>query len=258
MWSVWSKFLSAARPMHFHVHLGRGYALLRSAGQASKVLHFPEDLPMDRILSRVSSVLPAQAPTRWMRKHAVHVTLGATLCRPLAFTVPGALQSWQELQLVANAQAAQATQAAQISGHPPQSVQCALSFENTGLAGVIHGEVLNPIQDWAASHQFHLASVAPLWSIASACKAVHAKSVDAIAVHEPEGCTLLTIKADAQPQAITLPPISEGDNSSALLRRHWVSMDVAESAVFHIYFATPVQASLSALPALWSGHWSMR
>lgn len=241
--------------MRVHVHLGRSYALLRSAGQASKVLHYPEDLPMDRVLSRVSSALPAKIPTRWKRKPAVQVTLGATLYRPLVFTVPAALQSWQELQLVANAQAAQA---AQILGRPANTIHCALSYENPGLAGVVDGEVLNPIQEWARAHQFHLASVAPLWSIASECKAAQSKKVQAIAVHEPEACTLLMVKATAPPVAITLPSLSEEDNSNVLLRRHWVSMDIAESAVLHIYFATPVQASLSALPALWAGHWSMR
>lgn len=251
MWSVWYKFLAAAMPEQYYVHLGRGYALLRSTGEAVRVLYFPEDLPMDRILSRVGSALPAQVPTRWKRKPAVHVTLGATVCRPLSFAVPGALQSWQELQLVANAQAKLAL------SHSPHPLHCELDYEIAGLAGVVDGEVLRQIHDWAARHQLRLVSVAPLWSIASACKAVQSKNTHAIAVHEPEGCTLVMIKTKAPPQATTIPPLSDGDDSSALLRKHVASMDIAESSVLHMYFATSEQPRLTDLPVLWAGHWSL-
>ncbi len=246
MWSVWSDMF----PARVCIHVGSGYAMLCNGRHASEVFEFPQDLPLDRVLSRLDKRLPAVTKKYWQRKPALQVTLGATRCRALSLSVPAALRSWQELQTVATAQAAQAL------GRQAEHIQCALNPRDHGTMGVMDSDALVQLHDWATRRQFHLVSVAPLWAIASACKAVQMDKCYAIAVQEPDAITLLVNAQGTPQQAATIPTLADKNSAEILMRRHLVSMNVPESDVLRINFATQVQTRATTLPALWSGHWS--
>lgn len=246
MWSVWSDMF----PARVCIHVGSGYVMLRIGDQTSEVFEFPQDLPLDRVLSRLDEKLRPIAKKYWQRKPALHVTLGATRCRALSFSAPAALRSWQELQTVATAQAAQAL------GRRADQIECTLSPNCNGIAGVMDSDVLPQLRNWAKQHQLNLVSVAPLWSVASACKLVQRDKGYALAIHEPDAITLLVNTQDAPQQAATIPMLGDKNSAEIVMRRHMVSMNVPENEVLRLNFATQVQTRSVTLPGMWSGHWS--
>lgn len=234
------------------IYLGQGVVLLQHGKNTVQVVRQPATWGLSRILAGIAHAMEpthsTDQPTRSAKRRRFHLTLGATLCPAIGFTAPQEVHRLEELQSIAQASAAAA--------HAGLQVTCAMDALQPGVAASVGNHLLTELTQWAQSQGGHMASIRPIWSVASQCKAVRKTGVRGLAVQEPGALTLLAQKAGGGMDALTLAGEWDASQLPAQLRRWQVAHALDEGALAHLKFGPDAQTRMAQGPSAWAAHWS--
>jgi hypothetical protein len=217
VWSVWSKPVA--------LYISATCSMLKAPKQPALVVPHPATLPLDRVLSRITEAASDSSSgyVGVLKKAKLQVTLGGSVCPPLICPVPAGVNSWQELKLIADASAAQQL------GIAAADLVCEWSPNAPGLLSAMPLWWMQSLQEWAGKQQAKVASIQPLWAVATACKLARQRSIQGLC-------------------------IVEGDGAVSLTSPHIASDDVA---ILKMKFSPSVQPLLQHGPKAWATHWQL-
>lgn len=215
MWSVW--------PERVDVYMGVGTVLVKRRAQALVRLQPPATLPLGDVLAQVDEACGRRDGRPWR----LHVALGAALCPPVTFTVPQGVKRWSETMALAQAAAAQAWG---LPAEQADALVCAVDTGRQGLAAALMKGTREGLAQWAGLHSGHLASLTPLWALATQAPACRAKEVRQLTLHEPGAMAVVQAEPTSYARAPglevrfsadVLPPQRQWRDGSAVWAGHW-------------------------------------
>lgn len=236
MWSAWSEPVD--------LYLGQGLAVIGRARGQAEVVQFPPTLPLDRILQRAGEA----AGPLLRAGAAMRIRLSGTLCPATTFDVPQGLSGWRELEQIATASIA-----AQMN-LPATDVVVQMDASHIGLAAALVRPFLEAIQSWAKGQQLAVASIAPAWAEAAACKGAQSGQVRAIAVSEPD-CITFVVETAGSVVAATAHRPKEGIQA---LNRALAAHGVPLEALLKLGFSPEQGEATHGLPRFLARNWSAR
>lgn len=181
MWSVWSKTTQ--------LYISASASMVKTAGLPVLVVPHPATLPLDRVLLRITQAVndnAANGSSAPLKKSKLIITLGASICPPLPWHVPAGINSAQEFALLAHSTAAQQL------GLPAADVVCEWSPATPGVLAAVPQWWLQSLQDWASAQHAQVASIQPLWAIASNCQLARNPAVQGLCIYEDDGAITQT------------------------------------------------------------------
>lgn len=231
MWSVWSERVS--------VYLGTTVALVQRPGAPLVRLSHSPTQPLADVLAQLDEANRRSSTDKPWR---LHVALSAALCPPVAYAVPPGVKRWDELQALALASATH--QLGLPTGDAAQLV-CTLDPSHPGLAAALHSGTHQQLLTWAQRFGGQLASLQPLWAIATQAKACRAAQVQGLSLQEPDGLTVLRLVPGATPQGDTAFGELNANTAEDLTLAHWR------------FSAKPLKAAQAVPegPSAWAAHW---
>ena len=254
MWSAW--------PEALHLYLGRTMAMggVGADAGAPLVLHHAANTPVAQVLGELRAQIAARAMLQGPRRRSLHLTLSAGLCPALAFALPTGVTRWAERQAMAQAFAATAL------GIDADALACEMDAARPGLAAVLTKQLLQELKAWAAQQRWRIASIQPLWALASQCAAARSPKVQALLLHEPDGLTLLGQGAAGTGEAGELAALRMGAGQDmavtpdlpAQTRRWLVGQGLALDQLLTLGFGAERGAPMADGPKLWASHWSIQ
>ena len=267
MWSVWSKRVD--------IYLGRSVALVRLQGRPTMVIEHPSTWPLQRVLERIATawqstlegdVAPnSKAKPKFGRANfQLHIALGSGRCESRTFVVPQGVHKYAELHSLALASAVQ-------SGDRDATV-CAIDPLNPGVMCSIGTRFFQDMNSWATSQTASVATLQPLWSIATQCALARRKNVAALALSEPDGITLLvgaangaaastsanltTLRQDSYEEQVPGQTILMDKQLQLQLQRWKIANELQDDNVVSLVFGSALTSKSRSLPKTWGGHWS--
>lgn len=251
MWSGWFE--------QADIYLGRELAMLRRRGASTKVLEHPATWSLQRSLAGISEHLPGAQGSSTLhtkKKLRLNITLGFSLCEPVACAVPQGVQGFGEMQQLAQAAVSSAVDA-------PNMRAAIDPFEPGIVAGV--GEwLLKDLDSWADGYGASIHSVQPLWSVATQCALVRKTKIAGLALIEPDGvaciASVLNANAVSVHMAAGMPPQKPDAYQSqamAHIRRWKIGNDLQDAALQILTFDAKAKTQIKGMPNLWAGHWSL-
>lgn len=243
MWSVWSERVD--------LYLGQGLAMLKSKRHGERVVRLAPTLPMDRVLAQLTLELAEMGTNNRYARRSLHITLSAALCPASGFTVPQAVRRWDERQSIACASAA-ATVGAQV-----ESIVSETDRDQAGVAASMGRPLFDDLKRWAAQNRCRVASIQPLWAVASQCPAARSAAVKSILLQEPDAVTVLAMEHDGRQLASTFT-CHPGQIGSAMQERRWlVGLGLSQSDMLRFTFAADLIPPMQQGPGAWVGHWAL-
>lgn len=231
------------------IYLGQGLAFLRQGKQPVQAISHPATWGLERVLANLAQALsPSGVARRMHRTRRFHVTLGAVYCPARGLSVPQGVHRWAELYSIA--------QASLDTHGAGQNTLCELDPRNTGVAAGMGSHVKEALDMWATDQGGSLASIRPLWSTASECKAAKPGRVRGMAIAEPGALTLLAQNTDGVLDGVTLTVVMDEQQEQMQLRRWRVSHGLEQGAWVGLRLGADVRDNLPQGPTVWTGHWS--
>lgn len=246
MWSDWFKAFSAHR---VHIHWGVGLLMLQVGKGPVQVLPSQTTWGRDQILEVLGQALGARRGSR-NGKWALHVTLGASLCPVSSEPLPSGLDRWDEITALGQARLAQLW--------PGQELVVAQDIAHPQVAVGLAQDWLQALRNWAASHNATVASVRPLWSLASECQQARHRDIKAMVVQEPDALSFLH-QTETGLEVQILPITAGADQTEmadASVRRWCLAQGLDSAQVLRLQFGPPGNKSLTDGPVVWPTCWS--
>ncbi|RFO98336.1 hypothetical protein DIC66_00055 [Rhodoferax lacus] len=237
--------------------MGRGLTMVRRSGTPVKVLEHPITWPLKRVLAGVLEPIPAGVkPGLFKRRIRLHITLSTNVCELISFAVPQGVRKYGELQQLAQAAAAQALDSA-------ADIVVATDPFTPELVASLGVRFLEDLHAWAMGCGAVVASLQPLWTIASHCALARRPQIEGLALVEPDGVTLIACPAancavangrSLSGMAISLEP---GEEARASILRWMVSNGLKDDAVLSLKFALHgTGKAQGGMPRVWPEYWS--
>lgn len=237
MLSVWSKSLD--------IYLGRGLAMLKAGSGDAVVLRTPATFPLERVLSSLIDAAGKDAATGCI----VRICFSAAMCPALSVAAPKEVTNWQERQQIAHAMAAQSL------GSSTNEIVCEMDSIHPGIAAALPLAILEELHRWAIHHGGRIASIEPLWAIATHCPAARHRDVQSLLLLEPDAATMLASDGRGGFDALTLPGQMAPSTLATHTRRWLVGHGLTEDRTLRIGFGAVAGVAMRRGPKLWSAHW---
>jgi hypothetical protein len=237
VWSVLSERLD--------LYLGSGLAMLKAGTTDPVVIHEPASLPLERMLS----LLHEQAHKKIVKGSSFRIYLGACACPAVGVTTPKEVTRWQEQHQIAQASVAHSLDASM------DQIACEIDTAQPGVAAAISTTQLDNIQQWVSELGGHVASIRPLWSVATQCTAACEANIKGLVLAEPGAVTLLASDGQGACSALTLQGKIDLAALAIQTRRWQVRHHLAENQILKLGFGPATGAALPASPKPWAGHW---
>lgn len=247
MWSVWSERVD--------LYLGRGLTIVRRRAEPFRILEHPTTWPLQRVLSGVLARLPVgETGPGFRRRMRLHITLSSAMCHLASFAVPQGLRKHGELQQLAQAAAAQA-----VGSSDPVIASDPFA---PGLVASLGVHFMDDLHTWAQSCGAAVASVQPLWSLATQCALAKQRRIGGLALIEPDGVTLI---ANPAPRGDSVHAASHSGMVISLdpgapvqphILRWKIGNGLREGAVLTLKFGTETHGHSPSFPSAWAGCWS--
>jgi hypothetical protein len=232
------------------LHIGRGLALLQWGRGEVRTIRFPVTLPLARQLESVKVEFEQVTRTAGKKKRGLHVTLSAAVCPVVSVPVPANVTRWKERLALARGVAASH------AGVAVDDIACDFDSKRPGVAASIPAGVLQELGNWVGGQNLALASLAPLWSLATQCRAVSRRDVGSLVFHEPDSLTVLCDSTDGL-RGVSWP--SDGDVVRGRGQaENWLSGRRTEAkASVHMGFGAKSAGRTSRLPAVFGDYWTL-
>ncbi len=241
MWSVWSETVD--------LYFGPTLAMLKVDGRGALVMEHENALPVDRLFAELSHAVVNNGELGDNRTRRLRVVLSGGFCSAVTFAVPASVTRWQERMEIAGATAAMALRTT------PDQLVCEMDNARAGLASAITKHVMSALQEWATQHRCAIASIQPLWAIASQSRLARDSGVQGLIVVDPDAATVLADDGAGKLVASTLPGPTSMAAGQAGMRRLLVGLGLRESGLLKLGFAMRAGAALPYGPRAWPNHW---
>lgn len=236
MWSVWSEPVD--------VYLGQGLAMLKVGAATTRAVEASPALPIEQVLSKLGEAASSYLNSLGKKPTRCRLWLSAALCPAIHVDLPSGVRGWREQHEVALVAAATSL------GMSPTAVICELAMETPNIAAALPTALHAQLLAWAASRHWKIASLMPLWSLAS----LKWPAAEVLLLQEPDAVTVLMPCSASQAKAVSLI----GGRSAGLdaqVRRLLVGTGYAEQNVPRTEFSTQSNAPAGRSSGPWSGHW---
>ncbi len=170
MWSVWRNSID--------VYLARGFAAVMGPQNKVQTVSLPTMVPLSHLLDGLTAYLPRRARLR--------IALSAAIARPFSIAVPKGLKSSAEVAPLIEAALTKDW------GEAAGTFNACLDLGTQGLAGVIAKETLGQLHQWAAGAGCSVASISPVWAMASQLQWVRRRLVKGFVLQEPDGLSWIS------------------------------------------------------------------
>ena len=241
MWSVWSE---AAE-----LYLGHTLVMLQIRGREVLVMEHANLLAADQLLGGVSQAMTQFGTRDSKLALRLRVVLSGALCPALTYVTPKQVTQWSERMEIARATAAIEM------GTTPDQVVCEMDTGRRALASAMRIQTLSALQGWAAQHQFAIASIQPLWAIASQSRTASKSANQGLVVMEPDATTVLADDGSSKLVARTQAGLFSVAEGQANTRRILVGLGLRESALLKLSFGTKARTAMQDGPRVWPNHW---
>jgi hypothetical protein len=181
VWSVWSKTLE--------LYIGATGSMLKAPGQSALVVRYPATLPLDRVLLLITEAISTNVANHKsvvLKSSKLRVTLGGSICPPLACQVPAGINNAKELALIAN------NTAAKKLGMPVADLACEWDTATPNVLSAMPRWWMQSLEAWASRQHAKIVSIQPLWAVATACKLARNKAIHGLCLYEDDGAISLT------------------------------------------------------------------
>lgn len=249
MWSVWSEAVD--------IYLGQGISMLKTASQETMVMQHPVTLPLERVLAKLADALGqgtqgsgAEQSHPRIKRRKLRITLSAALCPAIGFNAPPEVTRWHERQEIAKATAA-ATLAMSA-----EQITCETDAFRPGVTTALALPLLAELKQWASQQHAYVASVHPLWAVATQCAAAHQNAVQGLLLDEPDSLTLLAEDDQGRLNVLTLVHEPDPAARQASLRRWLISVGLSEDKLLKLSFDPQPNTLMPQGPNVWTAHWS--
>lgn len=188
---------------------------------------------------------PSNRPLR------LHITLGASLCPVSSQPLPQGIRHWEEVRAWAQAHLARQW--------PGQALRCALDPAHPQIAAGVDQGLVDALDAWAQDLGAEIASLRPLWSIATECRLAGLQQIQTLMVQERDALTL--IHQSGHQSEVNVQPLLEAQDPEeavqATVRRWRVAHQLDANAVLHLRFGEKGQTQrLTGGPDRWTHYWS--
>jgi hypothetical protein len=241
VWSVWSKTIQ--------LYISATGSMVKAPHRPVLVVPHPATLPLDRVLLRITEALnknvasnsvtndtvakdsssnssAANSTATLLKKAKLQITLGGSICPPIPWQVPSGINNWKELTLLAH------NTAAQQLALPATDLVCTWSPATPSVLCAMPQWWMQSLQSWAHQQQAQVASIGPLWALASDCTLARNPAVQGLCVYEDDGVV-----------SQTNPQIAAGDTSILTLKFSQVTQPLRDAS------------QLQHGPRAWAQHW---
>lgn len=253
MSSDWFRLLAAQR---VGIHWGAGVLLVQWGKEPVQELPCQLTWGREQVLAALADVLKSRVRKTKLQRPSthplrLHITLGASLCPVSSQPLPEGLKHWEEVQACAQAQLARQW--------PGQALRCAIDPEHPQIAAGVGQGLVDALQRWASGLGAVVASLRPLWSIATECRLAGQQQILALVVQERDVLTL--IHTSGQHLEVNVQPLSESqideESVQATMRRWRVAHQLNTNAVLHLRFGEGRRTQrLTGGPERWAHYWS--
>ena len=220
MWSGWRERVD--------VYIGTGVVLVKRRHRALVSLEHAATLPLSDVLAQLDEVVERDKTGPW----SLNVSLSAALCPAVPVALPAGVTRQSEAMAIAQATAAAAW------GLPAEQAHELVCTIDPGRADIVAALMIGThqqIRDWAGLRGGRLASLQPLWAIASRAPGCRSKNVRRVTLHEPGNVTELL---DSSVTGVSSPT------------RECISVLFSPEVL-------PYRQQWKHAPAAWSGHWEL-
>ena len=233
--------MSLARYSSARMYLSRQLALVDFSPGAVAEVDLVEGRSLQEVLRQVEQALPA--------KSSLEVHLSAAFCPAIEITYPTGIRRLAEKEIFARS-----TCATQMGVSVDELMVELDPFRSTVAAPLLRTD-WTALNEWCQDKSLRLASVQPLWALASQSPA--ARGTDAIALQEPDSMTLLGSANKERPaRALTLP-LDSSDQAGALLHRMHQALALPIASIPGLRFGKRGQPAVAGPPRCWVGHWGL-
>jgi hypothetical protein len=241
VWSVWSESVD--------VYLGQGIAMLKPKRQATQVVQILTALPLADLLAKLAEAMSKPRSAANKSSPNLKITLSGALCPVFTFDAPAEVTRWHELKQIAKATAVSE------SGSGADQVICEIDSDRPGIASTIASPLMDELQSWAKAHHWHIASVSPLWALATQCPLARRASVSGLQMQEPDSVTLVAKDENGKVVASTFAGEPSLASVQAQARRWMVSHSVLGDNLLKLNFGIQSSSMLANAPKAWAAHW---
>jgi hypothetical protein len=204
-------------------------------------------MPLAEVLERVASMAFIK-----VRRRRICLTLSAAMAPPFVYRVPPEVTRWTEAREIARAGAAH------LLAVKPELVECRQDARHPGLAAAVSRSLLLQVRGWAESHGARIASIKPLWAVATQCRASSKSSIDGIAMLEPDGaCLIMGLRRNTSPPVVHVWDGAEPAielNIASSVREAGASVD----RVLQLGFGAEMRSATPGYPNYLPRHWYQR
>ncbi|OGB31672.1 MAG: hypothetical protein A3F78_11935 [Burkholderiales bacterium RIFCSPLOWO2_12_FULL_61_40] len=242
MWSVWSESVD--------IYLGQGVTMLKIPHQEAQRIQHPVTWPLERVLAQLAEVLSQGGTQHRLQRRTLQITLSGALCPATGFKAPQEVRRWNELRQIAHASAAATW------GVEADQIVCDMDAGGRGITASVGTVWMQTLQRWAAGHHWRIASLRPLWAVAT--QSPRARQTDALGllIHEPDAITAIADGAHGEAIASTLAGDYGQASGQALVRRWLVGLGLREDGLLHLNFGIRAQTAMPLGLKAWAAYWS--
>ena len=224
------------------LYLGQTLAMVKTSDGNTIVRRHAPTLPLARVLQSLDDVVPKRCQLR--------ISLSAARCPAVEIKVPQGLKRWGELEEIVKVNAAQRLMM------PVGEINCEFDSACPGIAASVTTAQLNDLAGWATQSGRSIASIRPLWVIATQCRAAQERSVQGLLLREDDALTLIVNGGKGMTHAVTAPAVSNPLSAQAQLRRWSVSFELSDAEILKLGFAGTPGAAMLKGPKPWAEHWT--
>lgn len=242
MWSVWSECVD--------LYLGQGTALFQVKHQKVQILRYPATLPLAQVMDRLTQGLTQYSAAHKLKRRSLHITLSGALCPAIGFSFPPEVARWHELR-----QIAQASAAASLAS-PAEKIVCETDAHRPGIAAAMAAPLMAELQRWANAQNCRIASIRPLWTVATQNQEVSRSSISGLLMQEPDSVTVVADDSNGKIIASTLVGEHEPAAGNVNVRRWLVGLGLSEDRLLKLSFSMREGAVMPNGPKAWAAHWT--
>ena len=224
------------------LYLGHGLVMLKVNPQTTHIFEHAPTMPVDRVLASCNGLVKKGTKLR--------IVLSSHLCAAIHVQIPTAVVHSNELNALMSASAAQQLDA------PGSEFVCAIDKNKKSISAAIPIYTRNAIQAWVLQQGCSIASLQPLWALATQFSVSQNANIKGLVLHEPDGSILMVETNNGEMQTMSWSGHLAFDVMQANVQRALVSFDLVEQNLLSLQFAAKPAFAMRNPPVQWHNHWS--
>lgn len=224
------------------LYIGQSLIMFKLNSETTHIFEHAPTMPLDRVLASCNGLIKKGTKLR--------IVLSSHLCAAIHVQIPAAVVHSNELNALMSASAAQQL------GAPSSEFVCAIDQNKKSIAAAIPIYALNAMQAWVLQQGCSIASLQPLWAVATKFSASQNANIKGLVLHEPDGSILMVETNNDEMQTMSWSGHLASDVMQANVQRVLVGFGLAEQNLLSLQFAARPATAMKNPPTQWHNHWS--